>query len=374
MSQPDSRLLLEVLRLRLGKSLKKELARDDDERRALRKSLLGLILMTRDGSSAAAKDFGDYLLKEFPALADQFSRTHDHPLFGTHTVGRRVSADEGLVLALEKELVGSMLRKPLSARELALVGSSVPWDVTAPRYVGFFDIMGFRQLVKRHNDDHEVLHGMMREFHNISIRAQEMHPHGGGKLHPALDHPGSQLRVVAFSDAILALTRDASATSSLLIQLVSQMFFLHALRLGTALRGAIARGTVTADFERSIFFGQPVVDAYLLEEDQAWYGIVEHFSMEADVSELTGEIRPITQDEAPLTLQHKVPLKSVGATRMSVINWPVMCGDLEGADDLLRHLRSDSEKLNTYYQSTREFARISLGNTRFKKSKARPAY
>lgn len=88
MSEPDGRLLLEVLQVRLGKSLKKELARDDDERRALRKSLLGLILMTRDGSSAAAKDSG--LLKEFPALADQFSATHDHPLFGTHTVGRRV--------------------------------------------------------------------------------------------------------------------------------------------------------------------------------------------------------------------------------------------------------------------------------------------
>ncbi len=370
MSEPDGRLLLEVLQVRLGKSLKKELARDDDERRALRKSLLGLILMTRDGSSAAAKDFGDYLLKEFPALADQFSVTHDHPLFGTHTVGRRVSHEEGLVLALDKELVGAILEKPITERELALVGRTVPWDVTAPRNVGFFDIMGFRQLVKRHKDDHDVLHGIMREFHDIAIRAQEMHPHGG-KLHPALQHRGSQLRVVAFSDAILALTRDASDTSSLLIQLVSQMFFLHALRLGTALRGAISFGTVTADFEHSIFFGQPVVDAYLLEQDQAWYGIVEHSSVEPGASELTGDLREIAPDEVALTLQHDVPLKSVGVSPMSAINWPILCGDLERADELLRHLRSDSEKLNGYYQSTREFARISLGQLRSKKTRAR---
>jgi hypothetical protein len=190
MSEPDGRFLLEVLRVRLRKSLKKELARDDDERRSLRKSLLGLILMTRDGSSAAATDFGDYLLKEFPALADQFSATHDHPLFGTHTVGRRVSKEEGLVLALDKELAEAILKKSITERELALVGPTVLWDVTAPRYVGVFDIMGFRQLVKRYGDDRDALHGIMREFHDIAIRAQEMHPHGG-KLHPALGHRGS---------------------------------------------------------------------------------------------------------------------------------------------------------------------------------------
>jgi hypothetical protein len=169
------------------------------------------------------------------------------------------------------------------------------------------------------------------------------------------------LRVVAFSDVILALTRDASDTSWLLIELVSQMFFIHARRLGTALRGAISLGTITADFEHSIFFEQPVVDACLLEEDQAWYGIVEHSSVEAGASEPTGDLRQFRPDEVALALQHEVPLKSVGASPMSVINWPILCDDLGRADELLRHLRSDSEKLTAYYQSTREFAGISLG-------------
>ena len=95
--------------------------------------------------------------------------------------------------------------------------------------------------------------------------------------------------------------------------------------------------------------------------DQAWRGIVEHLSVEAGASEPADGIRPIGHDEVSLTLQHEVPSKSVGAARMSAINWPALRGDMEQAEELLGHLRSDSQKLDTYYESTREFARISLG-------------
>ena len=53
--------------------------------------------------------------------------------------------------------------------------------------------------------------------------------------------------------------------------------------------------------------------------------------MEAGASEPADGIRPIGHDEVSLTLQHEVPLKSVGAARMSAINWPALCGDMEQA-------------------------------------------
>ena len=131
--------------------------------------------------------------------------------------------------------------------------------------------------------------------------------------------------------------------------------------LGTPPRGAISLGTVTADFEHSIFFGQPVVDAYLLDETRR--------DMESSSIRLWRRVhrsqptasRPIGHDEVSLTLQHEVPSKSVGAARMPAINWPALCGDMEQAEELVGHLRSDSQKLDTYYESTRECARISRG-------------
>jgi hypothetical protein len=363
MSELHGKLLLELLRSRLSANVRKDLAGETDESLALRKALLTLIMLTQDGAGSVAKEFIEYLVTDFPAVADHFSATHDHPLFTKHTVGRRRSDKEGVVLSLEKTLVDSILKRPVTSREMAQVGGLVQWDTTAERYVGFYDIMGFRAFVARYGGDHSVLHKIMQDLYDIAVHAEEMHPHPGRKLHPAVGCRGSQVRIIQFSDSIMALTRDASATSSLLIQLVSQMFFLHALRLGTALRGAIARGTITADFERSIFFGQPIVDAYLLEENQAWYGIAEHSSTqpEENAAAANAGTPPLEKAHIPLTVLHKVPLKSSGASEMAVINWPVFCEDYERLDELILHLRNEhSEKLGEYYHSTREFARAML--------------
>lgn len=136
------------------------------------------------------------------------------------------------------------------------------------------------------------------------------------------------------------------------------MFFLHGLRLGTALRGAIACGTVTADFQKSIFFGQPIIEAYLLEEEQAWYGLVEHSSVDRTAD---GETQPLGNGEIPLTVSYRVPLKSSGTVEMSAINWPVFCEDDARLDKLLSHLRNqNSVKLNSYYRLTRTFGRKML--------------
>lgn len=45
-------------------------------------------------------------------------------------------------------------------------------------------------------------------------------------------------------------------------------------------RGSIAYGEMTVDLENSIFFGQPLIDAYLLGEQLQSYGIACHASAE----------------------------------------------------------------------------------------------
>jgi hypothetical protein len=48
-------------------------------------------------------------------------------------------------------------------------------------------------------------------------------------------------------------------------------------------KGALAYGRMTLDFNNSIFFGQPLIDAFLLQEEINYYGIIFHSSAEKEI-------------------------------------------------------------------------------------------
>lgn len=48
-------------------------------------------------------------------------------------------------------------------------------------------------------------------------------------------------------------------------------------------KGAAASGVMTLDTVNSIFFGQPLIDAYLLQEELNFYGIVVHATLEQSI-------------------------------------------------------------------------------------------
>lgn len=51
-------------------------------------------------------------------------------------------------------------------------------------------------------------------------------------------------------------------------------------------KGALAFGKMTQDYNKSIFFGQPLIDAYLLQEELMMYGIIIHSSAEFEIEKL----------------------------------------------------------------------------------------
>jgi hypothetical protein len=48
-------------------------------------------------------------------------------------------------------------------------------------------------------------------------------------------------------------------------------------------KGSVAFGLITLDSKNSIFFGQPIIDAYLLQEELLFYGIIIHGSAEQKI-------------------------------------------------------------------------------------------
>ena len=60
-----------------------------------------------------------------------------------------------------------------------------------------------------------------------------------------------------------------------------------ALRAEIPLKGAVAYGDIVVDEEQNLFCGQPIIDAYMLEEDLQYMGVVFHHTFEVPYEKLS---------------------------------------------------------------------------------------
>lgn len=95
------------------------------------------------------------------------------------------------------------------------------------------------------------------------------------RLKPLLqDKNGELLRMVQFSDSIIIASLDDSKSALNKIVKAGVVLMQNALETGFALKGAIAKGPLTFDSGSGIYFGRSIIDAYLLEEELKFYGVV----------------------------------------------------------------------------------------------------
>lgn len=163
------------------------------------------------------------------------------------------------------------------ASEVALTGenSEISQDdnETRERFVVFLDIMGFKDIV-RSNPKHDELKKRLGELNdsiNELIKEEEA---------------TSIIELVQFSDSIILFTKNN--TNEQLVKLVSIVCLImqEAIELKFAMKGAIAKGVLTCDSNKKVYFGQAQIDAYLLEENVWYYGIVVHHSAQSDVEKI----------------------------------------------------------------------------------------
>jgi len=196
------------------------------------------------------------------------------------------------------------------------------WLVTANRYVAFFDIMGFKDLVFRmgHQDIYKMMKGVVDKIKfNTSMDWLGEESKGEGA--------NSYIRATTYSDSIIVYSRDDSLES--LFAFVCSVAGLTNDLFVDAVphKGAIAYGTVTMDTDNSIFFGQPLIDAYLLQEELCFYGIVTHATIEHEIIEKSKQ-RPMLFIE-----EYSCHFKSCNATNMTVVPIYLVPSDPEDADE-----------------------------------------
>lgn len=93
------------------------------------------------------------------------------------------------------------------------------------------------------------------------------------------------MKMAQFSDSIVVVSAGYESDDLNRITKAAVILIRTALETKFAIRGVIACGEMVFDEENQLFFGKPLVDAYLLEQQMCHYGIIFHHTAEEKVKE-----------------------------------------------------------------------------------------
>lgn len=139
--------------------------------------------------------------------------------------------------------------------------------ITTKRFVAFLDIMGFKDRVARNEHD-EILKELEVFQSNISQYVSY--------------HSEANVQISLFSDSILIYSQNDSVDSLHALADITSHIMMYAIHQEKPipLKGAIAAGVMTCNPTKQLYFGQALIDAYLLEENVKYYGVLVHHSAE----------------------------------------------------------------------------------------------
>lgn len=143
------------------------------------------------------------------------------------------------------------------------------------KFVLYLDIMGFKERVTK-----VEISELEKQLRVFKTKNKQLKP----LLEKSNTNPKETLIDMAqFSDSIVLVTVGDTLDDLNRICKAAVILMQTGLETGFALRGAMAKGEMIFDKENQLFFGKALVDAYLLEEELCYYGIVFHESMEDKV-------------------------------------------------------------------------------------------
>lgn len=213
------------------------------------------------------------------------------------------------------------------------------------RFVVFLDIMGFKDRVARNTP--ENLYAELTEFNkditNIINSSKEVDSdslsQNIGTSEASLNIssvPKDKIMLAQFSDSIVLFSTDNSQESLLAISNVAIQIMASAVMRDKPipLKGALAEGNITCDPPKQLFFGQALIDAYLLEENVQYYGIVVHHSAEQSVINSGNQMFKNTL----------IPLKSGKIYHYELVWYNDAIDDIKSGLDRIRLSVSDSPR------------------------------
>ena len=223
------------------------------------------------------------------------------------------------------------------------------WNPEHEKMVLVLDIMGFKNMMSNlsYEDVYLKLYKIFTSFSHLKNMQWDLF--------------ADKFWVEFFSDTIFIISSDCSdATVTMLNMIVSQILWA-ALKLGIVFKGAYAEGKIVVDRENHICFGQPIIDAYLLEENQAWFGIACHKSVKSISEDKVDVIQHVDGEEKiiqikPVFITYNVPLKC-GTEKLIAFAWfnhaVVSCDEIK--KELMTLRQNCPLKVKLYYDRVLDF-------------------
>jgi hypothetical protein len=188
-----------------------------------------------------------------------------------------------------------------------LIEDKKAWNLTDNRFVCILDIMGFKDMVMR--NPHDTIYEMLNDL--SKYRSDLENPNVPDGYDP------NSIKTVSFSDTIAIFTKTLDPKCFELLTYCVGWLFAKAMQDGIALKGAISCGKMSINMKRQIFFGQPLIDAHLLHEETAFYGVVIHDSVEKYINSNSTQLKAHVIERYT---DCSVPLKS-GVISHLILDW-----------------------------------------------------
>ena len=163
------------------------------------------------------------------------------------------------------------------------INKKTNWNPTDKRFVAFLDILGFRDLVMR--SSHSKIYDLLTDLSKKRSSLESI------ENYTALPERFSDagLYTASFSDSIFIFSKNASVENFELFSLMTSWFFAQVIEKQIPIKGAIAVGDISINKSNQIYFGQPIIDAFLLEEELSYLGVVCHNSIDEYLSSIPDE-------------------------------------------------------------------------------------
>ena len=130
-------------------------------------------------------------------------------------------------------------------------------DLASKRWVGYFDLLGVKQLYKTKNHI-SIFVAISSAIEKFKERATAW----------------GNVGYAWFSDTFIVYTEDDSTESFGAIDNISRWFFYFLITADIPVRGAISCDAFYADRENDLFFGEAFIEAYEYGETQDWIGLL----------------------------------------------------------------------------------------------------
>ena len=222
------------------------------------------------------------------------------------------------------------------------------WKPTDFRFVAFLDILGFKDMVMRnsHEEIYQTLNQISKSKKLIEAAATEL-----GDL-----FGDAEVYVVSFSDSIVIFSKNDDIENFHYFLLATRWLFTEAINKQIPIKGAIAHGEISLNKAEQIYFGQPIIDAYLMEEDVNYMGVVAHNSVDRYISKVKNgkHLERIFK----ILFEEKTPLKC-GLLTHTNLNWFHLIKKDEESDNI----QFVKDSINLFKNSSSGTARKYIDNT-----------